>query len=75
MISPNDIVRHEPSGEEWVVCGINHETGYLIPCGYPFPSFGKISDCTLLQHMALPQTEKMREALIRAGYSTYLEKP
>ena len=31
-IMPNDTVLHKPSGETWVVCGVNHEQGKLIPC-------------------------------------------
>ena len=30
MIRPNDIVLHKPSGEKWVVCGVDHSKGELI---------------------------------------------
>lgn len=48
-IMPNDFVRHIPTGEEWVVCGVCYEIDELIPCGYPFPSLAKISDCELTE--------------------------
>lgn len=41
-IMPNDTVKHRPSGEIWVVCGVNHESGSLVPMGYPFPSIAKV---------------------------------
>lgn len=46
-ILPNDTVLHKPTGETWVVAGVNYETGELVPCGYPFPSVAKIADCEL----------------------------
>lgn len=72
-IRPNDIVRHLPSGEEWTVCGVNKQSGYLIPCGYPFPSMGKIEDCELLESRGLPQTEEYKEALKRKGCNSFIE--
>lgn len=32
MIRPSDIVLHRPTGETWVVCGVDRERGELIPC-------------------------------------------
>lgn len=32
-IMPNDVVLHKPSGEKWVVAGVNHENNTLIPKG------------------------------------------
>jgi len=49
VIKPNDIVLHKPSGEKWVVAGVNYDEGRLIPMGYPFPSLAYISDCELLE--------------------------
>lgn len=46
-IQPNDTVFHKPSGETWVVCGVDYNKGELIPCGYPFPTLAKLSDCEL----------------------------
>lgn len=48
-IRPNDIVLHKPSGEKWIVAGVNYDKGRLIPKGYPFPSFANIADCELLE--------------------------
>ena len=72
-IRPNDYVRHMPSGEEWVVCGINYKRNGLVPCGYPFPTLAKITDCELLESRDLPQTTEMKEALQRCGMSVYIE--
>ena len=47
-IRPNDTILHKPTGETWVVCGVDREKGKLIPCGYPFPSladFRKMLNC------------------------------
>ncbi len=49
VIRPNDTVLHKPSGETWVVCGIDYDKGELIPCGYPFPTLAKLSDCELIE--------------------------
>lgn len=48
-IKPNDVVLHKPSGEKWVVAGVNYGEGRLIPKGYPFPSLANIADCELLE--------------------------
>lgn len=57
-IMPNDTVKHRPSGEIWVVCGVNHESGNLVPMGYPFPSIAKVEDC---------EPEEIGEAIKRAA--------
>ena len=33
MIRPSDVVLHKPTGETWVVCGVDHEKGELIVRG------------------------------------------
>ena len=48
-IEPNDIVLHKPSGEKWVVAGVNAAEGLLIPKGWPFPTIAKISDCEVIE--------------------------
>lgn len=48
-IRPNDVVLHRPTGETWVVAGVNQSKNQLVPMGYPFPSIGKLSDCELLE--------------------------
>lgn len=74
MIQPNDIVRHIPTGETWVVCGVNVEKGKLIPCGYPFPSMANISDCEIIERRNEPQTEEEIDALKRHGLESYICK-
>ena len=49
MIRPSDVVLYKPTGETWVVCGVDHEKGELIPCGYPFPTLAKLEDCELVE--------------------------
>lgn len=72
-IRPNDTVKHIPSGETWCVCGVNYDQGYLIPCGYPFPSRGKISDCELSESRNRPQDEDMIDGLRKAHCESYIE--
>ncbi|MCM0759588.1 hypothetical protein M7775_13600 [Sporomusa sphaeroides DSM 2875] len=61
-IMPNDIVKHVPTGETWVVCGVCHDTDELVPCGYP-PVIAKISDCELIESQHERQTQKERDYL------------
>ena len=74
-IRPNDTVLHKPTGETWVVCGVNHDLKTLIPCGYPFPSIGKIEDCELLQseYETHPQTVEQINALKKHGMDNYID--
>lgn len=62
-IKPNDIVLHKPSGEKWVVAGVNREAHSLIPKGYPFPSVARIEDCELLERRY--EFERQDEKLIK----------
>jgi len=36
--------KHKPSGETWVILGINIEKGEVCAAGWP-PSIGKFNDC------------------------------
>lgn len=65
IIRANDVVKHKPSGETWVVCGVDYDAGELIPCGYPFPSLAKIADCEKLEdgYTAHGQPENFIKAL------------
>jgi len=71
-IRANDTVRHRPSGETWVVCGVWFK--YLIPCGYPFPTMALLEDCELLESRTEPQTPEMKKALMDAGYPMFVEE-
>lgn len=71
-IRANDTVRHIPSGEEWVVCGVWER--FLIPCGYPFPTMALVSDCELLEARGEPQTPEMKKALEEFGHPFFIEK-
>lgn len=74
-IMPNDTVKHQPSGEIWVVCGVNHESGSLIPMGYPFPSIANVADCELIErhYETKPQSEKQIKALQAHGLTGYID--
>ena len=75
MIRPSDTVLHKPSGETWVVCGVDRERGELIPCGYPFPSFAKIADCELIEdgYTAYGQPEEYITALKKHGLDRFID--
>ena len=74
-IMPNDVVLHKPSGEKWVVAGVNHELGTLIPRGYPFPTVAKVCDCEIIQwrYEAHYQEKETIEALIKEGLQSYVD--
>ncbi len=74
-IKPNDLVLHKPSGEEWIVCGVNYDQGKLIPCGYPFPSRADISDCELIEsrYNNYPQSEEQIKALKQYGCTSFID--
>jgi hypothetical protein len=74
-IMPNDIVKHMPTEEKWTVCGVNYELDALIPCGHPFPSMAKISDCTLIEkrYTKEPQTTEQINALKRCGLLGFID--
>lgn len=75
MIRPNDVVLHKPTGETWIVCGVNYDSQTLIPCGYPFPSIAKIEDCELLEehYTAKGQPEEYIIALKKHNLDNYID--
>lgn len=74
-IRPNDFVRHKPSGETWVVCGVSEERNELVPMGYPFPTLAKLSDCVLVKSRNEPQTQEQKTALLKEGMPSLVEQP
>lgn len=74
-IKPNDIVLHKPSGEKWVVAGVNAYDGKLIPKGYPFPSIANIADCELIEarYEVEYQEETVIKALIQHGLKNFVD--
>lgn len=74
-IMPNDVVKHKPTGETWVVAGVNHQTGELIPMGYPFPSIAKTDDCEILErrYETESQSEEVIEALKKRGLLNFID--
>ena len=71
-IFAGDTVLHKPSGETWVVCGVNDEKNQLIPCGYPFPSMAELSDCDFIEK-GNGQSEEMKDALKKYGLVSFIE--
>ena len=45
-VRTGDVVRHEPSGETWLVAWADVATGELAPCGWP-ASIARLGDCRL----------------------------
>lgn len=74
-IMPNDTVLHKPSGEKWVVAGVNHATGELCPMGYPFPSVAKIADCEIIEkgYEAEFQSEEIIKAFRDRGMLNFID--
>lgn len=73
VIHAGDMVKHIPSGEKWIVAGINHESGKLIPMGYPFPRVAEISDCELVERDLVMVTEYIKESLRKHGCGSFVE--
>ena len=71
-IHPNDVIKHIPTGREYIVAGVSYEGGRLIACGNPLSAAIKISDCALIHSRGLPQTREMKRTL--KGFSQYIEK-
>ena len=69
----NDTVLHIPSGETWVVCGVNKDGCTLIPCGYPFPTIAKVKDCIVISKSNEPQNNEQKAALRKHNLDNYLE--
>ena len=74
-IRPNDIVLHKPSGEKWVVAGVNYDEGKLVPMGYPFPSLANIADCELLErrYPIERQSDKVIRCFKDHGMTGYID--
>jgi hypothetical protein len=60
QIDTGDYVKHEPSGEHWVVACVDGE--YLHWCGWP-EGDAKLADCTLLQKATPEQRLKLLKEL------------
>ena len=74
-IMPNDVVLHKPTGETIVVCGVNHEQGKLVACGYPFPSIMNTADCEILEpnYETQYQSEEYINALKKHGLTSFID--
>lgn len=74
-IKPNDVVLHKPSGEKWVVAGVDRGNRRLIPKGYPFPTVVNLDSCELLEcgYEGHPQGENVIHALIDRGLTSFID--
>ena len=74
-IMPNDIGLHKPSGEKWVVAGVNYATREVVPYGYPFPSFGKMEDCEIVErrYELEFQPKKVISEFLSRGMPTFID--
>lgn len=68
QIDTADIVRHEPSGEEWVVACVNGE--YLSWAGWP-EGRAKLADCTLVRKATPEKRELLLQDLARINGSDH----
>lgn len=76
MIKADDVVLHKPSGETWVVCGVDPAAGELIPCGYPFPTVAKLADCELVRPSKnTKQPRELKDCLLKHGLGRFAEEP
>lgn len=73
-IHAGDMVKHIPSGEKWIVAGINRKTGQMIPMGYPFPRFAAVDDCELIERDSVMVTEHIKESLRKNGCGDFVEE-
>ena len=75
MIKADDLVLHKPSGETWVVCGVDPAAGELIPCGYPFPTVAKLADCELVRpSKTTKQPRELKDCLLKPGLGRFAEE-
>lgn len=74
-VKPNDVVLHKPSGEKWVVAGVDRDCSRLIPMGYPFPTIAKLEDCELLEchYETHPQDENVIRGLLDRGLTSFID--
>lgn len=61
-----DVVKHRPSGEEWVLACDEESTGYVWPAGWP-ESLAKASECELIEPASNAERDDM---LARVSEST-----
>lgn len=74
-IRAGDTVLHRPSGETWVVCGVNYDRGQLIPCGWPFPTLAMLADCELVERRKTAGPPGgYNKALMDHGFESFTEK-
>jgi hypothetical protein len=55
-IDTADIVKHRPTGEEWIVAGV--KDGRLMWCGWP-PGTADVTDCELVEKATPEQRDKL----------------
>ena len=58
LLRAADIVRHDPSGEDWVLA-VDEENGRVQPCRWP-PTIADAKDCTL----STPATDEQRLVML-----------
>ena len=67
-IETADIVRHAPTGEEWLVAYV--ENGKLCACGWP-ESLADLSDCTLVKKATEQEKQQLIQQLAAMGGHEY----
>jgi hypothetical protein len=73
QIHAGDMVKHIPTGEKWIVAGVNRKEGRIVRMGYPFPSLAPLAECELVESDSVMVTEHIKESLRKNGLSSYVE--
>ncbi len=55
---PGAVVRHRPSGEEWVVAIADPSSDLLVACGWP-GAIERLCDCDLIEECSLDESRKL----------------
>ena len=63
-----DVVRHHPTGEEWVVAATNPATSELVCCGWP-ETIAPFSSCTLVKAATDDEHKDTLSRVIKSGPS------
>lgn len=65
-MKPGDTIRHEPSGEEWVVAAISVCGTMLSPAGWP-ESIANVADCKLVESCSQDESDEMMARCRKLG--------
>lgn len=71
----SDTVLHVPTGETWVLCGVDKAQVRVVLCGYPFPSIGYVNDCKMIEpRIEDCQPQEYKDALLKYDLLSFIEE-